>query len=132
MPALHQRRAARRTHQRDAAARARSGGDTAPVTGRPHDANRVVEYGIVDMYRCRSTLQHDDVFRCDNAVHPGHIEFFAYLISGNASHHADLFVVFRIVDTYLHQESVELCFGQCISAFLLDGILGGEHHERLL
>ena len=36
----------------------------------------------------------------------------------------------RIVDVDLHQEAVELRFGQRIGAFLLDRVLRREHMER--
>ena len=37
-----------------------------------------------------------------------------------------------IADDHLEQETVDLCFGQGVGAFLLDGVLRGHHHERLV
>ena len=50
----------------------------------------------------------------------------------HAVHDVHLFVAIRIVETQLHHESVDLCLGEGVGAFLLDRVLGGEHHERLL
>ena len=36
-----------------------------------------------------------------------------------------------VVDAHLEEEAVELGLGQGVGAFVLDGILGREHQERL-
>ena len=41
----------------------------------------------------------------------------------------DLLVQRWIFDLHLEQETVELCFGQAIGAFVLNGVLGGQHHK---
>ena len=43
----------------------------------------------------------------------------------------ELFVFAGVVDVGIEHETVQLRFRQRISAFLLDGILRGEHEERL-
>src|ERR687887_413966 len=47
-----------------------------------------------------------------------------------ARHHGELLVARRIVEPVLEQEAIELRLGQRIGALLLDGILGGDDHER--
>ncbi|CFM72781.1 Uncharacterised protein [Bordetella pertussis] len=44
--------------------------------------------------------------------------------------HRDLVVGGRIIQPDLHQETVHLRFRQRIRALLLDGVLGGQHHEQ--
>ena len=42
-----------------------------------------------------------------------------------------LLLAVRVVDPHVQQEAVELGLGQVVGAFLLDGVLGGQHHEQL-
>ena len=49
--------------------------------------------------------------------------------AGGVEHDPPLGVAVGIVDVDLHQEAVELRFGQRIGAFLLDRVLGREHVE---
>ena len=51
--------------------------------------------------------------------------------AGRALQHFQLFLALRIVDHHHEHEAVELGFGQRISPFLLDGVLRGQHEERV-
>ena len=42
------------------------------------------------------------------------------------------FVTGRIIDDYLEEEPIALSFGQVVSSFLLNRILGGQNKERLV
>ena len=57
--------------------------------------------------------------------------WWCFFIACGGEEHAALGLERGIGDIDLHDETVELGFGQGISAFLLDGVLRGEHVEGL-
>ena len=56
--------------------------------------------------------------------------FINVLTGGTSGVYYPLGVAIGIVDVDFHQEAVELRFGQRVSAFLLERVLGGHHEKR--
>ena len=128
---FQQRAGAHRQHQRLAGARARTPGDQlADVaafgtgTGGAHEAENGLDDGFADRQTPHEALRRDQIL----AVH-GRLRA-RLLGAGRLEQDAALGLAVGIVDVDLHQEAVELRFGQRIGAFLLQRVLGGEHVER--
>ncbi len=45
--------------------------------------------------------------------------------------HGHLAVIVRITHLYFQEKAIQLRLGEAVNAFLLDWVLGGQHHERL-
>ncbi len=125
---------ARAAGQRDARAR------------RAAEATPAREGAVVALRLARGLDQIDDVAeqfrvqveRSDRPAHGeqlllteplGRGDLRMLLFAGVQLQDAEFLVAGRIGDHRLHQEAVELGLGQVVGAFLLDRILGRQHHE---
>ena len=130
-PAVDEGARARHQHQRLAGARARSPGDQladlaglGAGTGRAHQREDRLHHRFADRQPAHQALRRQQLIG-------GHGQFRLVLFrAGRVEHDFALGVVVGIVDVDLHQEAVELRFGQRIGALLLDRVLGREHVER--
>ena len=92
--------------------------------GGEHQANGVVGNRGSDLYGVGGLLQTHEVVERQHllgtgslAAHPGHD---LGLLGGG-----------RVADHDLHEEAIALRLGQRVHALALDGVLGGQHEERL-
>ena len=129
--AVEQRAGAHREHQRLAGARARAPGDQlADVAGvragtcRAHQREDRLDHRFADRQAAHQALRRHQVVRRHRGLRLG------LLGAGGVEQDAPLGLAVRIVDVDLHQEAVELGFGQRIGAFLLQRILRRQHVER--
>ena len=131
--AVEQRAGAHRQHQRLAGARARAPGDQlADVAGlRARDAPSAPASRIAST--TDSPTGRRRTSRCAAIRSSAVIAALASRLFGAGGVEQDfaLGVAVGIVDVDLHQEAVELRFGQRIGAFLLERVLRRQHVERL-
>jgi hypothetical protein len=129
---FEQRRRASRAHERDPAARPGAGDDPGPASRGARKTHRIVEHGVVHPHGSRHGLEREH----GGGLHQGHdlvdVELVADLALGDVAHQRHLVLGRRIVDAHLEEEAVELGLGQGVGAFMLDGVLGREHHEGRL
>ena len=74
----------------------------------------------------------NDVLQLDDVVAVQHLRYYRLHVGSALPHDLFFLAVARIVDVDHEQEAVELGLGQRIGAFLLDGVLRGQHEERIL
>ena len=100
--------------------------------------------GIPRQARSASTSSHSIVVDEQGTVDGGDVlpgfqfrlaELFALaeaagFFGGRTGHDLALRLAARIADEHFHDEAVELGFRQRIGALVVDGILGGQSHER--
>ena len=68
---------------------------------------------------------------CEHVRHVGHgLEIEHAVALGVVEQHLGLLVGARVAERDAHHETVELRLRQRVGALVLDGILGGDHHER--
>ena len=51
------------------------------------------------------------------------------LVTGDIAHDVEFLLMGWVFHQHVEEEAVELSFGQWVSSFLLDRVLGGEHEE---
>ncbi len=118
-------------YQRDRGARAgtqRQAGPVARLAGQPYG---VVEHLIVHRQFAGDLLQCLHVLRLQQYAQRSDVEDVGPHRSRDLAHHVHFLVGQGIVHAQHQHETIEFGFGQRISALLLDGVLGGHHHERL-
>ena len=94
---------------------------------RVHHVDDVLLHLLLHVDALHQAAQAGEVRRLQDRLH---------LLRGGGARHpaqdAQLLVAGGIVDPHLEHEAVHLRLRQRISALLLDRILGGEHHERVV
>ena len=96
-----------------------------PGTRRAHELEDRVDHGFADRQAAHQALRRDQLVG-------GHRRLRLALVgAGGVEQDAALGVAVGIIDVDLHQEAVELRFGQRIGAFLLERVLRREHMEGL-
>ena len=128
---VEQRAGAHRQHQRLAGARTRAPGDRLgklaafrPRTRRAHQREDRFDHRLADRQAPHQPLRRHQVFGGHRGLRLG------LLGAGGVEQDLPLRLAVRIVDVDLHQEAVELRFGQRIGAFLLQRVLRRQHMER--
>ena len=84
-----------------------------------------LDHRLADRHAAHQALRRHQLVRRHRRLRLG------LLGAGGGEQHAPLGLAVGIVDVDLHQEAVELRFGQRIGAFLLERVLGRQHVERL-
>ena len=97
------------------------------VAGGVHDAGDVGDELLLDVDLLDLGAEageglgaHDGVDLVGGLLAPAHVV---------AAHDGLLLGQGRVIDLHLKEETVELGLGQAVGAFVLDGVLGGEHDE---
>jgi len=100
-----------------------------------HDVEDVVHDPVVDVHlvghdpQLLDALRHDHLLELDLPA-PRQVHGHAFPF-GHPLQDLLLGVLVRVRDEDLHQKAVHLRFGQRVGALLLDGVLGGQHEERI-
>ena len=98
---------------------------TVGITGGKDDIGNILFDLLVDIYLLNHLTGVDDLLSGCHGLHLG--QSAKDILTDNHL----LFLNGRIVDDHLQHESVDLCFGQRIGTFLLDGVLGSHDQERV-
>ena len=118
-------------HERQGAARAAAHRDARPLTRPSHYAHGIVDHLSVNPLLGGKPLKRRDREPVETRLHLRQRQFVAGLACGGSGDDGRLLGARRIADLDLEQEPVELRLGQRVRSFGFDGILRGEHHERL-
>jgi hypothetical protein len=97
-----------------------------------HDPNRVFKHRLIDDHSPRCGLQRFDILSSKNQREPIYVEVAPRPTPRYCVDELRFAVAIGIVDFNFHQEANKFGFGQGICAFLLDGVLSRQHHERTL
>jgi hypothetical protein len=129
---IQQRTGAHRQHEGLRGARAGAPGDRLAEragfrarTGGAHEGEDGLDHRLADRQAAHQALGGGEVLRGHHRAR------FGLLGAGGVEQDLPLGVAVGIVDVDLHQESVELGFGQWVGAFLLQRVLRRQHMERL-
>jgi len=125
VPAVHQRVGASGPKEGDGAPGADPDLESGIVPGLAHDLHEVVHEGIVHANLFHPLLQLEDVVGREDRVDP--VEEVPDL--RGLQEDAALGLRPGVADGEAHEKAVELALGQGIGAVVLQGILGGHHHE---
>ena len=116
--------------QGDAGARAAALDQAGVLAGGAHQAQQVVDQGRVDQHLFGAAGQLEDAGGVGDRRQLRRVQAVRQPPVEHHLHHARFVRLVRVVDQNLEQEAVQLRLRQRVGAFLVERVLGGQHHER--